>query len=98
MEPTYRVNGEVKCKQWKKTYIGRKLTQEHVVLTSYSRMTVSLAAQVSEFVSGYTYINFSLQVLSCSVANGFKALHALNKTSNTEETEAFCLNFDIKGF
>ena len=72
-------------------YIGRKLTQEHVVLTSYSRMTVSLVAQVSDFVSGYTYIIFSLQVLSCSVTNGFKALRTLNKTSNTEETEA--LNF-----
>ena len=37
-------------------YIGRKLTREHVVLTSYSRMTVSLAAQVSDFVSGNVLI------------------------------------------
>ena len=29
-------------------YIWRKLTGEHVVLTSYSRMTVSLAAQVND--------------------------------------------------
>ena len=35
-----------------------------------------------------------MQVLSCSVANGFKALRKLNETSNTEETETFCLNFD----
>ena len=37
-------------------YIGRKLTREHVVLTSYSRMTVLLAAQVSDFVSGNVLI------------------------------------------
>ena len=37
---------------------------------------------------------FSLQVLSCSVANGFKTLRTLNLISNTEETETFCLNFD----
>ena len=30
-------------------YIGRKLTREHVVLTPYSKMTVSLAAQVGDF-------------------------------------------------
>lgn len=35
-----------------------------------------------------------MQVLSCSVANGFKALRKLNEISNTEETETFCLNFD----
>ena len=31
-------------------YIGRKLTREHVVLAAYSRMTVSLSAQVSGFL------------------------------------------------
>jgi len=29
-------------------YIGKKLTREHIVLISYSRMNVRLAAQVSK--------------------------------------------------
>ena len=33
-------------------------------------------------------------MLSSSVANGFKTLRILNKMENTEETEAFCSNFD----
>ena len=36
-------------------YIGRKLTREHVALTSYSRMTVSLAAQVCGFLAIHNY-------------------------------------------
>lgn len=35
-----------------------------------------------------------LQVLSSSVANGFKSLRDLGKMTNTEETEIFCLTFD----
>lgn len=30
-------------------HIGKKLTREHIVLTSYSRMNVRLAAQVSKY-------------------------------------------------
>ena len=34
-------------------HIGKKLTREHIVLTSYSRMNVRLAAQVS-ILNNYT--------------------------------------------
>ena len=75
-------------------HIGRKLTREHLVLTSYSRMNVRLAAQVSTYTLHYLIYTF-MKVLSESVADAFVTLRTLgNMEVDTRATEEFVRVFD----
>ena len=70
-----------------------KLKKEHLHLNSYSRMRVSLAAQVRNLHGTYMIdlvLIISIQVLSTSVANGFD-FYGLEET---KETEKFVRMFD----
>ena len=78
-------------------YIGRRLTYEHLHLTSYSKMKVNLAAQVKLYKL-HAHLKFTLhncndnyqQVLSNSVACAFKLL----KKEEYKETSRFCSMFN----
>ena len=78
-------------------YIGRRLTYEHLHLTSYSKMKVNLAAQVKLYKL-HAHLKFTLhncndnyqQVLSTSVACAFKLL----KKEEYKETSRFCSMFN----
>ena len=61
-----------------------KLKKEHLSLTSFARMRVNLAAQVTISKGNSSLIIFPFQVLSNSVANALNYFN-LDKTAETEE-------------
>ena len=75
--------------------VGGHLKREHLNLTSYSRMNVRLAAQVCTYVWSSYLIAMHFQVLSKTVAEGFKTMRELKlTTTDTVETEKFCRTFN----
>ena len=77
-------------------YLIQKLKQEHVNLTSFSRMRVDLAAEVSAYTSlpvkllcNYMHV-FILQVLSQSITNALEFYGG----AETSETKTFVQTFD----
>ena len=67
-----------------------KLRKDHVYLTSYSKMKVNLAVQVSQYPSSDQWYYVYIKVLSSSVAN---ALEYCGE-DETVETRAFIRLFD----
>ena len=68
-----------------------KLKYEHLHLTSYSKMRVDLAAQVSHYIMiKKNYLDYIPQVLSKSVADAFSR----EENDGLRETERFVRKFD----
>lgn len=77
------------------SYVGRKLTYEHVNLTSFSKMKVNLAVQVHFIYFMYMYLHIvnitaHMQVSSSSVSHAFE----LMDNEEYAETAKFCRMFD----
>ena len=73
-------------------YLLQKLKQEHVNLTSFSRMRVDLAAQVSLYTTSVVQVIYVCYIVSLSesVARAFE----FYGSSETTETEIFVKTFD----
>ena len=84
---------EAKCAVAKRSqglFLLKKLSREHLELTSYSRMRVDLAAEVSFSFDIHSVIDCCIQVLSNSVAKGFE----FYGDPETTETQRFCSMLD----